>query len=210
MSFESGPAGSAGPSPRPHLRLTDPKAMRAMAHPTRLALLEALSLHEPLTATEAAEIVAESPTNCAFHLRTLAKYGFVEEAEGGAGRRRPWRRTHSGFTFGEEPEGGADPETRLAAEALSDVVTENWLHRIRQVNARRSSFPEEWRKVTTGAGAVRFMTQREAEEFKEELLAMLERFRDRNDDPLARPDGSIPMQLIHFMHPLDAVRPPEG
>lgn len=53
-----------------------------MAHPVRVALLEALSLQGPMTATEAGERIGESPTTCSFHLRQLAKYGFVEEAGG--------------------------------------------------------------------------------------------------------------------------------
>ena len=69
-----------GPRPRDdrlHLDLTDPKAMRALAHPLRWALLEALGHAGTLTATQASEMLGESPANCAFHLRTLAKYGFV-------------------------------------------------------------------------------------------------------------------------------------
>ena len=45
-----------------------------------------------MTATQAGEALGESPANVSFHLRTLAKYGFVEEAPGGTGRQRPWRR----------------------------------------------------------------------------------------------------------------------
>lgn len=67
--------------------LTDPQSLRALGHPVRLALLEAL-LAGPLTATQAGEIIGESPTTCSFHLRQLARYGFVEEAGGGAGRTR--------------------------------------------------------------------------------------------------------------------------
>src|SRR5207247_1324602 len=65
--------------------------LRALSHPTRLALLEALDLNGPLTATEAGELVGESPSSCSFHLRTLARYGYVEGAEGGRGRQRPWK-----------------------------------------------------------------------------------------------------------------------
>ena len=88
--------------------LTDPRAMRAMAHPVRLALMEALNDAGTLTATEAAERVGESPSNCSFHLRQLAKYGFVEEAEGGTGRQRPWRAVHAGMRFTDVQE---DPDT---------------------------------------------------------------------------------------------------
>jgi predicted ArsR family transcriptional regulator len=60
--------------------------MRAVAHPVRLALLEALAQHQPMTATQAGEAIGESPTTCSFHLRMLAKYGVVEEAGSGPGR----------------------------------------------------------------------------------------------------------------------------
>jgi DNA-binding IclR family transcriptional regulator len=45
----------------------------------------------PATATQLAERVGESPANCSWHLRQLARYGFVEEAGGGTGREGPWR-----------------------------------------------------------------------------------------------------------------------
>jgi predicted ArsR family transcriptional regulator len=56
------------------------------------ALLEALWHAGTLTATQAGEMLGETPANCAFHLRTLARYGLAEEAGGGKGRERPWRR----------------------------------------------------------------------------------------------------------------------
>ena len=55
----------------------DPLAMRALAHPVRIRLLEELTFRGPLTATQAAHYIGESPSSCSFHLRTLAKYGFV-------------------------------------------------------------------------------------------------------------------------------------
>ena len=37
--------------------LTDPKTLRALTHPVRLALLEELALEGPLTATQAGELI---------------------------------------------------------------------------------------------------------------------------------------------------------
>src|ERR1700735_1064515 len=78
------------PAGRSVQKLTDPRAIRALAHPVRMALLELLAHTGTLTATQASDALGESPANCAFHLRTLAKYGFVREAGGGRGRERPW------------------------------------------------------------------------------------------------------------------------
>src|ERR1700750_2527894 len=97
----------------PPREVTDPRAMRALAHPVRLALIEALA-ERPLTATEAGERVGESPANASFHLRQLAKYGFVEEAEGGTGRPRPRKLRHLGFRFSDLQ---ADPEAARAGRA---------------------------------------------------------------------------------------------
>ena len=100
--------------------LTDPLAMRALAHPTRLALLEALADAGSLTATQASDVVGESPASCSFHLRQLQKYGFVEEAGGGTGRQRPWKLAHVGMRF---PDVQEDPEVAMAAVGLQSVLT---------------------------------------------------------------------------------------
>src|SRR3954462_11008054 len=125
--------------------LTDPKAMRALAHPVRLALLEALTVHDQLTATEAGEIVGESPANASFHLRQLAKYRFVEEAPAGAGRRRPWKRVALGVRFNEVHE---DPETAAAARELSRTMRHRYLERAAKGLEENLAQPDEWRRVT--------------------------------------------------------------
>ena len=124
--------------------VTDPKAMRALAHPVRIALLEALTIHGQLTATEAGEIVGESPANTSFHLRQLAKYGYVEEAEGGTGRRRPWKRKHLGMSFTEVH---ADPETAAAARELSRIWSHRYLDARRaRASKRTARSSAEWRE----------------------------------------------------------------
>src|SRR5215472_4220467 len=90
---------------RDQLEVTDPRAMRALAHPVRLDILSALA-KGPKTATECAEAVGESPQSCSYHLRTLAKYGFVERAEATNGKERPWRKVKSGLNWSTD----TDPE----------------------------------------------------------------------------------------------------
>ena len=67
------------PPALPHRTLSDPRAMRALAHPPRLDLLELLFAEGPLTASECAARVGDSPASCSYHLRQLARWGFVEE-----------------------------------------------------------------------------------------------------------------------------------
>ena len=180
--------------------LTDPKAMRAMAHPVRLALLEALGHHGPMTATQAAEKVGESPSNCSFHLRQLAKYGFVEEAEGGTGRQRPWRTVNTGMRFTDVQE---DPEAARAAGVLARVVQERWLERARVGLAQRHLLPEEWRRVTGSDQMTLYVTPEEMKELNDDMLQVLFRYRDRIADRSKRPEGSRPVELVSFYYPID-------
>src|ERR1700734_2398541 len=106
-------------------QLTDSRTLRALTHPVRIALIEALLLHGAMTATEVGEQIGESPTTCSFHLRQLAKYGFVEEAGGGKGRSRPWRLTSVGMSFG--PSG--DMEAEIASDAVVRMFRERQFER---------------------------------------------------------------------------------
>src|SRR4029078_7503063 len=72
-------------------RLTDATVMRALAHPTRIALHQLTAREGELTATQAGERLGLTPANVSYHLRQLAKYGFIEEGSSVPGRGRPWR-----------------------------------------------------------------------------------------------------------------------
>ena len=141
---QNDPAASGMPSNEPR-KLTDPRAMRAVAHPIRIAILEVLATEGPLTATQAGELIGESPTTCSFHLRQLAKYGFIEEVAGVAGRKRPWRLAHAGMSYSDVSD---DPETRLAAAALSRVLHDFYINRLKEGLELRRDVPTEWQKAT--------------------------------------------------------------
>ena len=90
-----GPASSEGrprgPRPEPgQVVATDPATIRALAHPLRLRILALLDDEGEVTATRCAEVTGESVASCSFHLRMLAKYGYVEAADR-RGKERPWR-----------------------------------------------------------------------------------------------------------------------
>jgi hypothetical protein len=182
-------------------KLTDARAMRALAHPVRIALLEALLHAGTLTATQASELVGESPANCAFHLRTLAKYGYVVEAGGGKGRERPWRRAHVELHITTEQE---DPGAALAAEELGQFWLETTLERARSRLSRRHAWPEEWRRtgLLGESEYIAYMTPDEAREFDAEVMQLYRRFEDRLDHPERRPDGAMPIEMLLLNYPL--------
>ena len=174
--------------------------MRALSHPVRLALLEVLTLEgEPLTATEAGERIGESPTTCSFHLRQLAKYGFVEEAGGGRGRARPWRIKELGFSIDSET---LSPAGHAAAETLLGAALTRQLERHTAARRARRSYPDQWRPVVSQNETVWWLTPEEAAAIQEELTSLMQRHRRRHD-PNHRPPGARPVELIALMHPFD-------
>ncbi len=174
--------------------------MRALAHPVRLALIETLVLAGPLTATQAGERIGESATTCSFHLRQLAKYGFVEEAGGGSGRARPWRLSARGMRFSTDHD---DPETNLAAGTLARMLRERQLDRYRSWLETRASYPQAWRNAADNSEFVMWMTSDELTQLNKELVEMLvPRFRERQTDPAARPADALPVELLLFSYPM--------
>ncbi|MER6180244.1 ArsR family transcriptional regulator [Streptomyces sp. NPDC001652] len=112
------------------LEITDPKAMRALAHPVRLAALERLQRYGPATATQLSPHVGATPSVTSWHLRHLAGFGLVRDAEGGADRReRRWEAVARGYRF-EVPQ---DEEGRAAAQVLAG-----------EMFASRAELPMRW------------------------------------------------------------------
>jgi DNA-binding transcriptional ArsR family regulator len=184
-------------------QVSDARTMRALAHPVRMALLEVLSLGDALTATEVGERIGESPTTCSFHLRQLAKYGFVEEAGGGKGRARPWRMSTIGLRFRTAPD---DPEAQLAVGALFQMFQERQQDRHRAWQASKASYPLRWREAARDMEFMLYLTAEELEQFNDEIAGMLmSRFLDRSTDPSRRPAGALPVETIIMSYPISNV-----
>ena len=186
------------------LNLTNPKAIRALAHPLRWALLEALGQAGTLTATQASEMLGESPANCAFHLRTLAKYGFIEEAGGGRGRERPWRQVFDGMSWRTSSD---DPQITLAAQALDQVWLDRSLARARRSLTSMASWPKSLDDAMGGSTSRSYLTPREAKEIYAELqetfqrLLASDRFAARKD-PALRPPDALPFEFVMLGYPV--------
>lgn len=165
---------------RDQLEIDDPRAMRALAHPVRLDLLTALR-DGPLTATECAERVGESPQSCSYHLRTLAKYGFVERAEAGNGKERPWRKVAGGLRWTAEGDSAA-------ARALAGTFLARDFRLLQQYLAAPS---EAWPEPMYMQAVLR-LTPEEAKELGERIFELLEPYfpNDRKGAPETAVDVS--------------------
>jgi DNA-binding transcriptional ArsR family regulator len=187
------------PTRRSIKELTDPKALRALAHPTRLTLLGMLRHSGPLTATAAAELLGENSASTSFHLRQLAKYGLVEEAGGGTGRERPWRATTM-FTYW--PDSSDDPKVSAAAGLLRSVIAEQQFNRLLQWFEAAPDEPPEWQEAAIFGDTLLYVTAEELERLWQQTKEMVDVYLDRQLHPELRPDGARAVSFLHIAHPL--------
>jgi DNA-binding transcriptional ArsR family regulator len=176
-------------------RLTDPNDLKAVAHPLRMAMLETLTLHGPMTATELGERLGESPSNCSWHLRKLAEHGFVTEAEGGTGRQRPWQSAHTGMQW-DDPEPGGDTDVSVAGQALTRILIDREVARLLTATERRPHDVEEWREASSITQSAMWLTADELAEVNQAITDLLMVKRERLEQPELRPEGS---RLCAFM-----------
>jgi DNA-binding transcriptional ArsR family regulator len=185
-------------------QLTDPRDMRALAHPIRLALLEVLTVYGPLTATQAGELIGESPSSCSFHLRTLARHHFVEETGEGRGRERPWRLVTLGMSISDVPAGS---ETFVAAAALTQIVTERQLDRLRHWWGRRSTVDQVWLDATSQSDFMAWLTPVELRKINDTIRDVMAQHHDRLTDPASRPADAQLVEMLYFSY-LSAIGQP--
>jgi DNA-binding transcriptional ArsR family regulator len=205
MSFtEPGEPGETAPalepgSPGNAIEVTDPRAMRALAHPARIAILQRLVIDGPATATECAETAMLSPSACSYHLRALARHGFVEEDADSAadGRHRPWRARMVTVSFSSRPD---QPEAvKSAGRLLAEIVqarTEEVRHEYLE---RQADYPPQWRSAATQHNDVLHVTPDELAEVTSRLAAVLSEY--RRLDAAERPAGSRRVQAVFDLTP---------
>ncbi|MFE7624594.1 helix-turn-helix domain-containing protein [Streptomyces sp. NPDC057509] len=159
-------------------------------HEVRTALLDLLAEVGAVTATEAASQLGYSSGLCSFHLRQLARHGYIEEAPHGGGRARPWRLRQ------QAPDADGPVEERFGdlARGLEDESWQRWL-------TQRDEAPSEWR-LDEAFSAVAYLTPEETHRVASVIRRALAPYRDREQRTLARPDGARPVALITRLFPL--------
>jgi DNA-binding transcriptional ArsR family regulator len=182
------------------VELNDPRALRALAHPTRLALVGLLRREGPMTATQAAQHVGESPSSCSFHLRQLAKWGLVEEAGGGRGRERPWRATGLATTWQSAP---GDPHASAATTALNRVVARQYFEEISRWLDREEAEDPKWRELSGVGDWILYLTLSELRELERGIDELVEPFVERVARRELRPAGSRGLSFIHAIVPAE-------
>ena len=182
-------------------RLTDPRALRAYAHPVRMRLMGLLRTEGPLTATRAADLLGESSGTCSFHLRQLAKYGLVEEAEGGTGREKPWRATTTSTAW--DTTGDSTPEMAAATSLLSTVVAEQHFEQLARWLEASPGEPAEWQRAAMLGDRLLYVTPAELEELRDRMREMLDEYVERDLRPDLRPADARLISWLNIAFPND-------
>ncbi len=177
----------AAGTPGNPLLLTDPRMMRALAHPARMVIWQHLGFEGPATATECAAITGLSPSACSYHLRTLAKYGFVEEdlSRSADGRERPWRVKITSFSV---PTGPGTPAVRDAARLLNTSAQAAADEMRESYRDRESEYPEDWQTALGAYYDVLHLTPEELGRLKRRLVDLFGEYRRLPPDE--RPAGA--------------------
>lgn len=164
------------------MQIADSRALRALAHPLRLDLIELLGAGGPATAAECARRLGTSQASCSFHLRQLAKYGFVEEAQSSGDRReRRWQLTELEQRWSAESPG---------AEQFERVFVGREADRILAWRASAVEQPESWREAAFLGGVTVPLTATELADVRQSLRAVLDRYVERLGDRSAWPRGA--------------------
>jgi predicted ArsR family transcriptional regulator len=177
----------------PAPRITDPKALRALAHPLRWQLLEIVGREGTATATQCARETGESVANCSYHLNLLAKYNYVEQAEGGQGREKPWRMVQPGISL---DSADLDTDGALAVRAASGAFLDYELNQIRERHAVEHLEPPEWRHAVGVENTHDYLTAEEAQQMRLVVRELMGKFRERRTNPELRPAGARPVTLL--------------
>jgi len=188
----------------PPYRFEDPRSIRALAHPARLAIIDALATGEELTATQCAELTGLSPSATAYHLKLLERYGLAETAPPRPDRReRPWRAT------GRQIQTDLDISTPAGASAAAAVVaahTDMTRAIAVEFTAAGHAEPEEWRDAAALNNTDLWLTVEESQRVGKELKAVLEPYR-RRSRPEGRPVGSRRVRVMNVVVPHRAAQP---
>jgi DNA-binding transcriptional ArsR family regulator len=178
--------------------ITEPDALEALAHPVRLELIDYLMAQGPATASTCARAVGDTPSNCSYHLRVLAKVGLVEAAASRDGRERPWRALITGFDA--DVEGEMSPE---AAELLA-LALQRDQRMVRDHLARRDGLPKRWRSADVYSTYTLRLDPNELRELNAKLDALIRPYIAATREDAPRGSAVVHLGLQAF--PKDVTR----
>ncbi|NUP04208.1 MAG: helix-turn-helix domain-containing protein [Nonomuraea sp.] len=154
-------------------QIADLETLRTLVHPRRRAILDQLSEHGPATSAELARALGLNTGATSYHLRELAKQGFIEEIpEKARGRERWWRFVSADLRFPLRSE--QDEETKAILDDLQARSVADDLQAFRQAQAGVE--PGGWGDAFPYSRGTIRVTLAELESFFEEYVALVMKY----------------------------------
>ena len=162
----------------------DARRLRALANPTRIKIVGLLRLHGPATATALAGWLNVNTGATSYHLRELAKAGLVvEDEERGNARDRWWRSVYAMSVLDDPEMMSTDPDAVLGyLRGVAQGYAEEMFRHVEEL----PGLPPEWVEASTISDFNLRLTAGQADALREELYAVLVKYRtDPDAEPLA-------------------------
>lgn len=187
-------------APQSEVVLTDPRALRALAHPARMAIIDELYQGNVRTASELADVVGLTPSATSYHLRALERWGILVRAEGGDdARERPWRAAARRLRWDEED------LSSEAQRATRDTVAGGYLQRLREQLDAWGRVGEEERALWHDTAYINrgylWLSAEEARDLGREYQELLERY-SAGRNAQEHPPGTRRFAVLHALTPV--------
>jgi DNA-binding transcriptional ArsR family regulator len=158
-------------------RQLDLVALRALAHPLRVQILNTLSTYGSFTSSGLAERLGESSGATSYHLRQLEKHGFVREVKGkGTGRERWWERTPGTIDVGSD-EAISTPAGRSASSMIFRQMRYNQERMLSEfVDRGPDELADEWLDSSVISALNTRMTPEQMREFVTEVMKLTDKY----------------------------------
>jgi DNA-binding transcriptional ArsR family regulator len=178
--------------------ISDPRAIRALAHPARQRVIDELYNGKVLTATECAELAGLTPSAMSYHLRALERWGILERAEASAdGRERPWRAPAASLMISSQ----SSQTGRLASQAIMRTSMDRVIEQFEEM-----ADDDPWDDISSMSRARLWLTHEEAKRFGQELSDLIDRYK-KGRTPASHPADARQISTLTAVVPTG--KPPQ-
>ncbi|WP_144127996.1 winged helix-turn-helix domain-containing protein [Catellatospora sichuanensis] len=182
-------------------RITDPEVLKGLAQPVRQKLYRLLTQLGPATGATLSKRLGTDPGQTSYHLRELAKAGFVEDVpELARDRRERWWRAVPGPT-GWSSLDFPTPEGQAISSAVKAQTVIDEFERVRGYEQSRDSWSEQWQAAAMSSDTFLQLTSAELAEMTQELHELVVRWKQASNERAARSDGDTDREHVFlFFH----------
>lgn len=186
-------------------RQADSAQLKGLAHPLRIAIFDALTTYGPSTSAMLASRLGESTGSMSYHLRQLARHGFIVEVEEqGTARERYWRRAPGALAIGiadDDP----SPAMRRITDSLVREMTTLAARRVQEFASRAADeLPVEWMEASSISSATMELTVEELAELVDDVAARIEARRQADGGRRGIPGARRVQVQFHAFPLMDA------